>query len=153
LLVLDGTECLINRSYNYYTQKGYYTKMSKTHCIKYEIGVNSHTGELVWIAGPVPGSVHDLILTQLFSLLNQIGNNKLVLTDKRYIDEWKILHYSKASPKIYLVFNCSSINGLEVYTGLLSTCFCELKYFVVLMRSGVIGGIYMGLYFLLYVKL
>jgi len=89
-LVLDGTECPINHP-KASVQGAYYTGKSKTHCIKYEVGVNSHTGRLVWVGGPVPGSVHNLTITRVFGLLHMLVFREFILADKGYIGEWQII--------------------------------------------------------------
>ena len=89
-IVLDGTECSINRP-DARIQRIFYTGKSKQHCIKYEVGVHPHTGHLVWVGGPVPGSVHDLTLTRMAGLLHEIRDDEFILADKGYIGEFKII--------------------------------------------------------------
>jgi hypothetical protein len=89
-LVLDGTDCPINRPHAG-IQRGFYSGKSKKHCIKYEVGVHPQTGHLVWVGGPVPGSVHDLTITRLFGILTMLMAGEFILADKGYIGEWQII--------------------------------------------------------------
>lgn len=89
-IILDGTECPINRP-GTHLQQSYYTGKSKWHVIKYEVGVHPHTGRLVWVGGPVPGCVHDLTLTRMHGLLEVLEDDELILADKGYVGEFKII--------------------------------------------------------------
>lgn len=86
-IILDATECPIERPSDYETQKMYYSGKSKTHCVKYEVGIHYTEGFLVWISGSRPGSVHDLQVTRESGLLDMLLPNELILADKGYIGE------------------------------------------------------------------
>jgi hypothetical protein len=88
--VLDGTTCPINRP-NSLLQRWFYSGKDHRHCIKYEVGVDVENGRLVWVGGPVPGSVHDMKLAKLFGLLDNLMDDEYILADKGYIGEWNII--------------------------------------------------------------
>lgn len=52
-------------------QHAYYTSKSKKQCIKYKFGVHAPTIQLVWVACPTLGSVHDLYQHYLLELRDE----------------------------------------------------------------------------------
>jgi hypothetical protein len=90
-LVLDGTVCPINRPINDDIQRLCYSGKHKIHSIKYEIGVHPVTGLLVWIGGPVPGSMHDMKLMYLGRILQGLFPQEFILGDMGYIGNWRII--------------------------------------------------------------
>lgn len=87
-LIVDATECRIQRPQHH--QRLFYSGHKKLHTLKYEIGIG-FGGELHWVAGAQPGSVHDLTLLRHFGLLRHLKPHELLLADKAYIGEWQIL--------------------------------------------------------------
>lgn len=72
-------------------QQDYYSGKHKYHAMKYEVGIHPISGRLVWIGGPVPGSVHDMRLMYLANILKGILPQELILGDKGYIGNWNIV--------------------------------------------------------------
>jgi len=85
--VLDVTECEIERPTQYEIQQQYYSGKSHCHSIKYEIGVNLKTGRFVWIAGGIPGSVHDLVIAKNSGILTALLPGEKILADKAYVGD------------------------------------------------------------------
>jgi hypothetical protein len=59
-------------------------KVSRTHTIKYEIGVDIQTGNILWVFGGVPGAVSDSTLLRISGLLDQMEPGEFLLGDKGY---------------------------------------------------------------------
>src|SRR4051812_31917762 len=90
-LVLDATECEIQRPSDYVTQKRFYSGKSKMHSVKYELGVQIVSGLICWLAGGCPGSVHDYTVTKNNGLLSCLLPGELVLADKGYVGDASIV--------------------------------------------------------------
>jgi hypothetical protein len=58
----------------------------KKHVLKYEVAVHIETGQIVHVAGPYGGSVHDLVIARNEIML-KLGNGEKVTADKGYIGE------------------------------------------------------------------
>ena len=71
-LIVDGTECRIQRPSMDSVQRLFYSGKKKCHTIKYEVAVNKANGHFCWVNGPFPGSVHDITMLRLGGLLNAI---------------------------------------------------------------------------------
>lgn len=69
----------------------FYSGKSKKHVIKYEVGVNIKTGEIAWIFGGVPGSVHDLTIARNSGILNLLDEGELIMADKAYVGQWQFV--------------------------------------------------------------
>lgn len=91
-LILDGTECLIERPIDNLIQRQYYSGKKRKHTIKYEVGVQLQSGKIVWLAGGVPGSVHDFTLYQICGLRQYLLPGEMILADKGYIGDTQIIH-------------------------------------------------------------
>lgn len=48
------------------------------------MAVGKRTGNIVWLAGPSPGSCHDIVMLRRFGLANHLCAGELVLGDKGY---------------------------------------------------------------------
>ena len=81
-------------------QREYYSGKKRKHTIKYEIGIQLQTGNIVWLAGGVPGSVHDLTLLRSCNLLSKLFYGEFILADKAYIGETCLLHPIKPASTI-----------------------------------------------------
>jgi len=90
-LVLDGTVCPINHPIDDSIQHAAYSGKHKIHSIKYEIRVHPVTGLLVWIGGPVYGSMHDMKLMYLGQILKGLFPSEFILGDMGYIGNWRII--------------------------------------------------------------
>src|SRR4051794_35737324 len=86
-MALDGTECPIQRPLDWETQFNYYSGKKGCHTIKYEVRVCISNGRLVWLAGGVPGRVHDISLARNSGILNQLQPGELILADKGYVGD------------------------------------------------------------------
>ncbi len=91
-MALDGTECWIERPLDNVIQRQYYSGKKRKHTIKYEIGVQIQTGKIVWLAGGVPGSVHDITLYRACGLKCNLLPGELILADKGYIGDNIMIH-------------------------------------------------------------
>lgn len=86
-LIVDGTVCPINRPSNTEDMLYHLSGKHKSVCIKYEVGVNVVTGEIVWVGGPIGGSVHDMLLLRMGGLLDRMEPGEKMLADKGYVGE------------------------------------------------------------------
>jgi hypothetical protein len=96
-MTLDVTECPIQRPSDNIIQRQYYSGKKRKHTIKYELGVQLQTGAIVWLAGGVPGSVHDLNILRSCNLLSKLLIGEFILADRAYIGENYILHPFKSA--------------------------------------------------------
>jgi hypothetical protein len=69
----------------------YYSGKKKRHTIKYEVAVHVRTGRIIWISGPVPGSVHDSTLLQHAGLCSQLLTHELIIGDKGYVGNLRVI--------------------------------------------------------------
>ena len=81
--MLDKTVCFINHP-SADIQEAYYSGKHKQHGVKYEIGVNSETGFLVWVGRPIYAAMHDMHLMYLAGILQRLFFNEFILADKGY---------------------------------------------------------------------
>jgi len=84
-MIVDGTECPVERPLDDTDQRAYYSGKKKKHTIKYEVAVDTDNAQIVWVAGGVPGSVHDLTLLRSSGLLNLLLPDERVCADKGYV--------------------------------------------------------------------
>ena len=73
-------------------QAPFFSPKHGCHGLKYELAVHWRTGQIVWLAGGVPGSVHDLTLARqsgILEFLRQAGEH--AFADKGYIGEDDVL--------------------------------------------------------------
>jgi hypothetical protein len=80
--MLDVTECEIQSPTLYEWE--YYSSKSKTHTLKYEVGISMKTHKIVWINGPYKGSIHDLSIAR-DKVYSQMKIEEKALCDKGYI--------------------------------------------------------------------
>jgi hypothetical protein len=62
----------------------YYSGKKQRHTLKYELAVHIETGDIVWMNGPFPGSMHDLTIARS-GFVHQLLQNEQALGDKAYI--------------------------------------------------------------------
>ena len=74
----------------------YFSAKDKFHALKYEIATSIQTNQqaILWIYGPIKGSVSDLKIFQQ-KLKKEMGKNEKMIADKGYIGEDKLLTASK----------------------------------------------------------
>jgi hypothetical protein len=85
-MIIDGTECPINRPQNSHLQKVYYSGKSRTsHSVNYQVGISLINPQLVWCSGPEPGSVHDLTAARRSGLFRRLLRGERVLGDMGYM--------------------------------------------------------------------
>ena len=90
-MVVNVTDCQVQRPHEYAIQKVLYSGRSKQHCLKYEVAVEISTGIFVWFSGGWPGSYNDLSIVRKSGLLNHLSRNEMLMADKIYVGEGKIL--------------------------------------------------------------
>ena len=90
-VVVDVTECPVERPSDSDLQKYLYSGRYHQHSIKYEVGVEITSGLFVWFHGGYPGSWSDIKIIRSSGLLDQLGPNELVLADKIYLGEEQII--------------------------------------------------------------
>lgn len=83
--VLDGIECGIAKPSDREEETLWYSHKAGFHSVKYETCVHVSSGRLMWIAGGVPGSIHDIRLTKQLGLLDTIPRGEKGLADKGYV--------------------------------------------------------------------
>lgn len=88
-LIVDTTKCPIQRPGC--QQRVYYSGHTKQHSVKYELGIDFVDGALVWIAGPAPGSRHDLTILRCYGLLRNLKKHECILADRAYVGEWRVV--------------------------------------------------------------
>jgi hypothetical protein len=85
-IVLDATEIPIQRPSK--LQRIFYSGKSKMHSLKYEVAATIRQPyKIVWIAGPVYGSMHDLKLTRTMGLMSNLLPHEFILADLGYYGE------------------------------------------------------------------
>jgi hypothetical protein len=90
-IIVDGTECPIQRPTDDDIQWLFYSGKKKKHTLKYEVAVNITNGEIVWISGPAPGKTHDLTMLRNNGLLLLLLSGEWLLADKGYQGDSRIL--------------------------------------------------------------
>jgi hypothetical protein len=86
-MVLDATECEIERPEDPTFQRLYYSGKVGYHTIKYEIAVEIESGEICWAAGGEPGSMADITLCRKYQIGSHLLPGEGILADKGYIGE------------------------------------------------------------------
>jgi hypothetical protein len=102
LMVVDATECPIERPKEKEEQEFFYSGKKKKHTIKYEVAfilsfpqcflpqstvqvaVRVSDGLIVWISDPAPGKAHDLTIYRHYGLKTLLEPGERVLGDKGY---------------------------------------------------------------------
>jgi len=115
-LVIDGTECPINRPSNNETQRLYYSGKKKQHTIKYIVGCDINTGKILFVDGSYPGSYHDMKIATLSQITDKLPSNEFILADKAYIGDQNIIVPFKRNDIVMdeQVFINSFINQVRV---------------------------------------
>ena len=90
-MVVDVTECPLQRPSNFYFQREVYSGRTHQHSLKYEVGVELTTGLYVWFQGAYPGSWNDLTIARSSGLLTKLKPGELLLADKIYVGEPQII--------------------------------------------------------------
>lgn len=107
-MILDGTECPIRRP-NKDIQKEWYSGKKKHHTIKYEVGVSLFDPKIVWVSGPMPGSIHDLTMARKNRLFRKLIPGEKVMGDMGYVGHPRMVtplkKNSKINPKFRNWFN------------------------------------------------
>jgi hypothetical protein len=80
-VVLDGTLIPIDRVA---ADRPFYSGKHHRHGMNLQV-IASPDGEIVWVSGPLPGSVHDLTAARIWGILRELAASGLVvLADKGY---------------------------------------------------------------------
>jgi hypothetical protein len=80
-LILDGTLIPIDRVA---ADRPFYSGKHRRHGMNLQVISGPH-GEIVWVSGPLPGSVHDLTAARTWDILRELAAAGLVvLADKGY---------------------------------------------------------------------
>jgi hypothetical protein len=81
-LVLDGTLIPIDRVA---ADRPFYSGKHKKHGMNLQV-IAGPDGAIVWVSGPLPGSVHDIKAARIWGIIRELKNaGLLVLADKGYI--------------------------------------------------------------------
>jgi len=81
-VVIDGTLIPVDRVAK---DRPFYSGKHKKHGMSLQV-ISSPDGELLWVSGPLPGSVHDLTAARIRGVLRQLAAAGLItLADKGYI--------------------------------------------------------------------
>ena len=107
-MVVDVTECNIQKPLDYEIQRVLFSGRSHQHCLKYEVAVEITTGLFVWFHGARPGSWNDLTIIRRSGLLDLLESKELLLADKIYQGEPQIITAFK-SPTTQLERGINSI--------------------------------------------
>ncbi|PRP74208.1 hypothetical protein PROFUN_16293 [Planoprotostelium fungivorum] len=85
-IAIDATVCPIQSpmSEGWESQKMWYSGKHGIHCLKYEVAVRIIDGQIVWVNGSVPGSMHDSLLCTLGGIEDGLLENEGVLGDSAY---------------------------------------------------------------------
>jgi hypothetical protein len=83
-LVLDGTVIPIDRVA---ADRPFYSGKHRKHGMNLQV-IASPDGDIVWVSGPLPGSVHDLTAARIWGIIAELAASGLVvLADKGYLGE------------------------------------------------------------------
>lgn len=92
-IVVDACLCPVQCDRKLWAnQKPFFSVKHGCHGLKYEIAVHWRTGRIVWVAGGVPGSTHDLVISRhsgLLAFLRMVG--EFAFGDKGYVGEEGVL--------------------------------------------------------------
>lgn len=106
-LCVDTTEIPIQRPPDE-IQEIFYSGKSERHTLKYEVAVRVNTPfKIVWVAGPFPGSMHDLTIIRNSGLLQSLEQNERVIGDPAYVGEPALITTFKGTTReLEIYFNC-----------------------------------------------
>jgi hypothetical protein len=81
-VVIDGTLIAVDRVA---ADRPFYSGKHKKHGMNLQV-ISSPGGEILWVSGPLPGSVHDLTAARIWGIIRALAAAGLiVLADKGYI--------------------------------------------------------------------
>jgi hypothetical protein len=81
-VIIDGTLIAIDRVA---TDRPFYSGKHKRHGMNLQV-ISAPDGEILWVSGPLPGSVHDLTATRIWGIVRELAAAGLItLGDKAYI--------------------------------------------------------------------
>ena len=93
-MTIDGTDCPIQEPAQFDTS--YYSHKIRKAGVRYEVGVNIQTGDLVWINGPYKcGAFPDLKIFRL-KLKNLLDKDEFVKADNGYRGEPKCVRVASS---------------------------------------------------------
>jgi hypothetical protein len=80
-VVIDGTLVLIDRVAE---DRPFYSGKHRRHGMNLQV-IATPDGDIVWVSGPLPGSMHDLTAARIWGILRELAATGLiVLADKGY---------------------------------------------------------------------
>ena len=81
-VIIDGTLIAIDRVA---ADRPFYSGKHKRHGMNLQV-ISAPDGEILWVSGPLPGSVHDLTATRIWGIARELAAAGLItLGDKAYI--------------------------------------------------------------------
>jgi hypothetical protein len=81
-VVIDGTLIAIDRVAK---DRPFYSGKHRRHGMNLQV-ISSPSGEILWVSGPLPGSVHDLTAARIWGIVGELAAAGLItLADKAYI--------------------------------------------------------------------
>ena len=81
-VVIDGTLIAIDRVAE---DRPFYSGKHKKHGMNLQV-ISSPSGDILWVSGPLPGSVHDLTAARIWGIVRELAAAGLItLADKGYI--------------------------------------------------------------------
>jgi DDE superfamily endonuclease/Helix-turn-helix of DDE superfamily endonuclease len=82
LVVIDGTLIPVDRVAK---DRPFYSGKHTKHGMNLQV-ISSPAGDILWVSGPLPGSVHDLTAARIWGIIRQMSAAGLItLADKGYI--------------------------------------------------------------------
>jgi hypothetical protein len=81
---LDGIECGITKPIDRTDEIAWYSDKKGQHSVKYETCTHISSGRIMWVAGGIPGSIHDITLTYVSGLMNHVPAGEKGLVDSGY---------------------------------------------------------------------
>jgi DDE superfamily endonuclease len=86
LVSVDGTHFHVKQPTLFKTAKKFFSYKFKKPALAYEVALCIHTGSIVWINGPFPGTYHDITIFRT-SLQSHLDRGERVEADDGYIGE------------------------------------------------------------------
>jgi hypothetical protein len=81
-VVIDGTLIAIDRVAE---DRPFYSGKHRRHGMNLQV-ISSPSGEILWVSGPLPGSVHDLTAARIWGIVRELAAAELItLGDKAYV--------------------------------------------------------------------
>jgi len=81
-VVIDGTLIAIDRVAK---DRPFYSGKHRRHGMNLQV-ISTPSGEILWVSGPLPGSVHDLTAARIWGIIRELAAAGLItLADKAYI--------------------------------------------------------------------